>query len=72
MVFSLKTSRGGWNRRRGYHEIFHRLYRGGGGEVKTTLYALRGDQVSAQLSQEKSSRSPHPQARNNDRSLRGS
>ena len=45
---------------------------GGGGEVKTTLYALRGDQVSAQLSQEKSSRSPHPQARNNDRSLRGS
>ena len=45
---------------------------GRGGEVKTTLYALRGDQVSAQLSQEKSSRSPHPQARNNDRSLRGS
>ena len=44
----------------------------GGGGLKTTLYALRGDQVSAQLSQQKSSRFPHPQAINNDRSLRGS
>ena len=36
--------------------------------VKTTLYALRGDHASAQLSQQKST-PPPSQAINNDRSL---
>ena len=42
---------------------------GGGGGVKTTLHALRGEHESAQLSQQKSPTPSPPQAINNDRSL---